>query len=276
MSFRADLHCHTTCSDGSMTPKELVLHAKEVGLSGICITDHDSLAAYPEAIAACEEVGIWLGAGAEFSSVDEGKSVHVLGYDIDPEDGELKAFCKRHVERRRNRNRAIFEKLKQHQMPIDEEKLEQMLVRGHPVGRPHIALQMVEKGYVASVQEAFHLFLGDQKPCFERGAPITTDETLERIHQAGGKAFLAHPHFLKNSRLIGRLLSKPFDGIECYYSRLSKDQEEKWVRLAKNRNWLISGGSDFHGVIKPHIPLGCSWVDEATFDQIFEKHRWKF
>jgi len=276
MKFRADLHCHTTCSDGSMTPREIVFHAKEVGLSGLSITDHDNVLAYKEAIPAAEEAKIALGTGVEFSSVLEGKNVHLLGYDFDPNDPDLLAFCKRHVIRRRERNRIILSKLEKHGMEIDPKKFEVLLERGIPVGRPHIALELIERGYVKSMQESFDRFLADGKPCFDPGKPISAKETIDLIHKLGGKAFLAHPHFLRNSRMIRKLLSLPLDGIECYYARIPRDQEEKWVEIAEKRGLLKSGGSDFHGDIKPMIPLGCSWVTEETFDRIFERYRWKY
>lgn len=260
-----------------MSPEELVAHAKAVELSGLSITDHDNVNAYSSAVEAARSMGgIWIGTGVEFSSVNEGKSVHVLGYDFDPEAASLQAFCKRHVMRRRERNRAIIDKLGACKMPIDRDQLEKLLSEGVPVGRPHIALAMVEKGYVKTVEEAFDHFLGDRRPCFDPGIPISTDETLAIIHKAGGKAFIAHPHFMRNAKAVEKLLTKPFDGIECYYGRLAAEQEKQWVALASERGLLISGGSDFHGAIKPNIPLGCSWVDEETFDRIFERHRWKF
>lgn len=259
-----------------MTPRELVFHAKEMGLSGLSITDHDNVRAYFEAVNAAQDAQIWLGTGVEFSSVYDGKSVHILGYDLDIEASSLLEFCDRHVVRRRARNHTIIEKLSARGMDVDGQALDALLDAGVPVGRPHIALQLLKRGHVESVQQAFDELLGDGRPCFDPGMPISSSETIDVIHRAGGKAFLAHPFFLKNSRLISNLLLLPFDGIECYYSRFPPYQEAKWVRIAKERNLLISGGSDFHGVIKPMIPLGCSWVNEQTFDLIFERHRWKF
>ncbi|NGX38509.1 MAG: 5'-3' exoribonuclease [Chlamydiae bacterium] len=271
MSFRADLHCHTTCSDGSLSPEELIAHAKEIGLSAVSITDHDTVDAYERAIPAAKKAQIWLGAGVEFSSVDEGLSVHILGYDIDIKNQELKAFCQKHIERRKDRNRRIIEKLAKKGMVIDQDALGS----GYTIGRPHIALALVEKGYINSIQDAFNQFIGDGKSCFDPGIPVSTDQTIAMIHQAGGKAFIAHPHVLRNQRHISKLLEKPFDGLECYYSKCTPEQERKWVQLAREKNLIISGGSDFHGAIKPHIPLGCSWVDQMTFEQIFERQRWK-
>ncbi|NGX48371.1 MAG: 5'-3' exoribonuclease [Chlamydiae bacterium] len=271
--FRADLHCHTNCSDGSMSPEELIFHAKEVGLSGLSITDHDTINAYRAAIPAAKKAGIALGSGVEFSSVDEGVSVHILGYDFDLQNPSLQDFCKRHIERRKSRNERILEKLATQGIFIDHEELEKEMSEDHPVGRPHIALALVRKGVVSSVQEAFMRFIGDGKPCFDPGIPISTDETIDIIHEAGGKAFIAHPHLLHNSKLGEKLLKKPFNGIECFYSKCTPQQEQKWVNKARERGLLMSGGSDFHGAIKPGIPLGCSWVDQTTFEQIFQKHR---
>ncbi|MDN3506545.1 MAG: PHP domain-containing protein [Simkaniaceae bacterium] len=264
MNFRADLHCHSTCSDGTMSPIELIALAKEVGLSGISITDHDTISAYAEAIPAAKEAGLALGPGVEFSSVDEGLSVHVLAYDFDLESPELLALCQRHVKRREDRNRRIIEKLKARGLPIEEEGIK---------GRPHIALALIKKGYASSVQDAFNRLIGDGKPCFDPGAPISTDETISVIHKAGGKAFIAHPHLLRNPKLGEKLLEKPFDGIECYYSKCPPNQEQRWVKVAQEKRLLMSGGSDFHGAIKPGIPLGCSWVDETTFMEIFQNNR---
>lgn len=268
--FRADLHCHTTCSDGTLDPEAIVFHAKELGLSGLCITDHDSINAYITAIPAAKSAGLALGAGVEFSSVNEGLSVHLLGYDVDLESEALHSLCTRHVQRRKNRNQKILDKLKAKGIDIPYEELGGT---EHTIGRPHIATALISKGIVKSVQEAFNVWIGDGKPCFDPGEPISTDETIEIIHEAGGKAFIAHPHLYPNPKMAKKLLDKPIDGIECYYSKCPPNQEKRWVDVAKERGLLISGGSDFHGAIKPQIPLGCSWVSEEIFNQIFDQHR---
>lgn len=250
-----------------MTPVELIHHAKSIGLSGLSITDHDSINAYETAIPAAKAAGIVLGTGVEFSSVEKGKSIHVLGYDIDLQNPELSGLCQKHIQRRHERNQRILEKLAKRGMKIEIEELQ-----GHTMGRPHIAQALVDRGFATSIQNAFHQWIGDDKPCYDPGIPISTDETLEVIHAAGGKAFIAHPHLMPGYNFTNLLL-KPFDGIECYYSKCLPDQEKKWVKLARSKGLLMSGGSDFHGIIKPGIPLGCSWVDQETFDGIFEKHR---
>lgn len=273
MDFRADLHCHTSCSDGSMSPEEVVRHAIEVGLAGLSITDHDTVDAYPLAIPIARELGLALGTGVEFSSIYEGKSVHILGYDFKLDHPQIQAFCQMHLERRRSRSQKILEKLARQGISLNLDELEISMGEGHPIGRPHIALALLQKGIVTSIQDAFNRYLGDGRPCYDPGEPITCDETIDVIHEAGGKAFLAHPHLMKDSNFIDRLLQKSFDGIECYYSKCNPQQEKRWVKVAMKRNLLISGGSDFHGVIKPGIPLGCSWVNREIFDQIFQNNR---
>ncbi|MES2121498.1 MAG: PHP domain-containing protein [Chlamydiota bacterium] len=267
--FRADLHCHTSKSDGSLTPSKLLTLAKEIGLSGICITDHDTIDAYAEAIPVAKELGLILGAGVEFSCSLNGLSIHVLGYDFDLNSPAVISLCSKHHTRRIERLRRILERLNRLSFTILEEELQQFSTQS--IGRPHIAQLMVTKGYVKSIREAFLRYLGDGMPCYEPGETVTVADTLDIIHQANGKAFIAHPHLIKQTIPIKELLKLPFDGIECYYAKFSQGQERKWVKIAKERGLLISGGSDFHGDAKDFIPLGCSWVDEETFHKIFQK-----
>jgi len=269
LSFRADLHCHTTCSDGSLTPQALILLAKSIGLSGLSITDHDTVDSYASAKPFAKEQGILLGHGAEFSCLFQDLSVHVLAYDFWLEHKSLNELCENHRERRLQRNQVILEKLKRLKMVIEEDELNAM---GHTIGRPHIAQLLVKKGYVSSIKEAFQLYIGDGKPCFFRGPVFTVEETLQIIHAAEGKAFLAHPHLIQHTSKIKELLKLPFDGIECHYARLLPEKEKKWIKLAKEKGLLMSGGSDFHGESKEHSPLGSSWVDQESFYKIFNRH----
>jgi predicted metal-dependent phosphoesterase TrpH len=263
--FRADLHSHTNCSDGTFTPVELVEHAVAIGLKGLSITDHDTVEAYETAIPKAKELGLFLGTGVEFSSSYKNVNVHILGYNYRVDSLEIAAFCKRHHERRTERNRAILEKLIRLKMPIQESEL-----KGRTIGRPHIAQLMVQKGYVKTIKEAFNYYLGDNKSCYVSNAPFSVEETVDIIHQAGGKAFIAHPHLMNDGKLVKELLQFSLDGIECYYSRCPLEKEKRWIKVAQDKGLLISGGSDFHGALKPDIPLGCSWVDEATFRRIFD------
>lgn len=265
----ADLHCHSQASDGTLTPADLVRLAKESGLHGLCITDHDTTAAYVEAIPIAQSIGLHLGAGVEFSCVFEGYDVHLLGYDFELSSIAIEALCQRHYRRRQDRNLKMLEKLREEGMDITSEELEAQ-GKGDSVGRLHIAQAMLEKKYVSSIKEAFHLYLGEGKRCYVRGDSLSVDETIEAIHSAHGKVFVAHPHLLASSFPIERLLEHPFDGIECFYSKTSKKSADRWAGIAYKNGWIMSGGSDFHGSVKPDIPLGCKGVDQSTFYQIFE------
>ncbi|MCB1110625.1 MAG: PHP domain-containing protein [Chlamydiia bacterium] len=264
--YRADLHCHSTCSDGTCTPSELLLLAKEGGLSALSITDHDTLNAYTDSLfEEAASMGIKLFVGVEFSTRHKEFPIHLLGYGVQ-KTPEILAFCEKHQERRLNRNRAILEKLRCLSIIIEEEEL------GNPsdrtVGRPHIAKILFDRGIVSSIQEAFDRFLGEKKPCFEPGVSFTPEETIHIIHRARGKAFIAHPHLIQKGAILKDLIEMPFDGIECYYGRYHH-HEKKWLQLAQEKGWLVSGGSDFHGAVKPHITLGCSWAPEEEVRKIF-------
>ncbi|MES2272841.1 MAG: PHP domain-containing protein [Chlamydiota bacterium] len=267
--FRADLHCHSNCSDGSEDPRVLLRLAVQADLQGLSITDHDTMDAYtPELFADAESLGIRLLPGIELSAEQDQVPVHVLGYGYDLKSFSLKNFLIEMNQRRAERNRAILRKLEQKKMPMTEAELLEFAAlarQKRTIGRPHIAQLMVKKKYVSSPSEAFDKYLKEGASCYAAGIKYTPAEAIAQIHQAQGKAILAHPHFLKGGSFLKKLLSLPFDGLECYYARLSKVQETPWLKIAKERNWIATGGSDYHGELKPHIPLGSSWVGEHTF-----------
>jgi predicted metal-dependent phosphoesterase TrpH len=162
---RFDLHTHTTCSDGSDSPIKLLDLAKQCGLSGLSITDHDTIAAYtPELFAHAESLGLRLLTGIELSSEWQDQSVHVLGYNIDVHSAELKSFLTQLIIRRDARNAMMIERLKKKGFQIEPEEL--LAFGDRTIGRPHIAMLLKEKGYVFSIQEAFQKYLGDKCPCF--------------------------------------------------------------------------------------------------------------
>ncbi|MFQ5729731.1 MAG: PHP domain-containing protein [Waddliaceae bacterium] len=262
--FRADLHCHSTCSDGTLSPTELIDLAKEAGLSGLSITDHDTICAYDTALSYAKKAQIEMIPGIEFSASHKGVSVHILGYAFSLESQTFKEFCQRHHERRVKRYRKILKLLTAQGMPISEEELLKISPEGS-LGRPHIAQAMCEKGYTNSVREGFLRFLKEGQPCYVKGEAFSAEETLYIIHTAGGLAIIAHPHLIKPSSAAKELLELNFDGLEAYYARFSHDNNQQWIDVAEKKGWLITGGSDFHGEAKSHIHPGCSWTNETTF-----------
>jgi len=273
MEFRADMHSHTNCSDGMISPLELIELAKSQGLSALSITDHDSIQAYTqESFAKASSIGLHLCTGVEFSCQIKGVNIHILGYDFDIENKEIQELCAKHKTRRFERNRKILYKLRTQGILIEERELEEFKMDG-VIGRPHIAALMVKKGIVSSVKEAFNKYLGDGKCCFDPGVCFSIVDTIKVIHKAGGKAFIAHPHLIKRSKILKEVLTLPFDGIECFYGIFSRRDNNKWLEIAKDKNWLICGGSDFHGDSKPQNRMGSSWIDQENFFKIYEKNK---
>lgn len=262
--FRADLHCHSLASDGSDDPLDLVRLAKKSNLQGLSITDHDTTAAYTlKLFELAQELSIRILSGIEISTEIEGESVHVLGYGYDLSSPLLAEFLKQMRIRRKERSRLILEKLAERKMPLDVSDLPQEVI-----GRPHIAWLLVRKGYVRSLQEAFDLYLKDGACCWVSGFRATPLDAIEQIHLAKGKAILAHPHIYKKKALLKKVLSLPFDGIECYYSLLPKALELPWLNVARERGWIATGGSDYHGSARPNVRLGASWVGKAVFEAL--------
>ena len=266
--FRADLHCHSAFSDGTDAPERLIQLAVDKGLSGLAITDHDTIAAYREIFPFVKLKNFPLVNGVEFSASYRGEPIHILGYAYDLKSEAILNLCQRHKKRREERNLRILDRLKKLGIIVMPEELERQNLKGS-CGRPHIAAILVTRGIVNSIQEAFERFLAEGKPAYDPGEPVSVEETIHTIQAGKGKAVLAHPHLIKKSTSIRAMLKMPFDGLECYYARFNASQEKKWIDLAHQRNWLITGGSDYHGETKPYSILGSSWVGKEVFDLLY-------
>ncbi len=252
-----------------MSPEELIDLAVAEGLQGLSITDHDTIDAYKTAIPYAEKKGLLLGTGVELSCEYKKKSVHILAYDFSIQDEGLIEYCKRQQQKRTKRNQEILEKLKRLRILLTEEELVLGCPDASSVGRPHIAALMMKKGHVRSIQEAFQLYIGDGACCFVRGELFPVKEALSIVAKAGGKTFLAHPHLYSDAGFVKEILALGFSGLECFYGKFSYRYEKLWLKIAKESHLLISGGSDFHGSMKPHLSLGCSYVDREVFSSIF-------
>ncbi len=275
---KADLHTHTQASDGRHTPEELVQMAKEAGLEAVAITDHDTVAGIPQALAAGRQMGVDVLPGVEISTLYEGVDVHVLGYTVDFDDP---VFLRR-LEELRNvrdlRNRMIIERLQQLGIDIHLDEVYAKQPKDGNVGRPHIAAVLVEKGVVASVNEAFEEYLGTGKKAYVIPPRISPLEALQLIHAAGGVCVLAHPGLYQKDDLLQQLIAAGLDGIEVYHSDHTADDEARYRQMAERHGLLITGGSDFHGVrdgVVFHGPLGFKTVSTEVVSKIREKAQFR-
>jgi predicted metal-dependent phosphoesterase TrpH len=268
-----DLHAHTTASDGSLTPTELVALASKVGLRAVGITDHDTIYGWDEALAASAHYGVEIIPGVELSTSYEGGRFHLLGYYIRSASRLLETLDT--IQRARaNRNGEIFENLQQLGVPLEETEVRAFAGEFGQLGRPHFARAMMARGYVASVQEAFDEYLADGKPAYATKAVLTPQEAIAQIHDAGGVAVWAHPPLNRNftlSELEQKLtdwVSWGLDGLETYYTRYTPE-ETAWSReVVQKHGLLASGGSDFHGVSKPDINLGTAQDGMVVPDEV--------
>jgi predicted metal-dependent phosphoesterase TrpH len=253
-----DLHCHTTVSDGTLTPAELLAAARAVGLSAVSITDHDNVDAYDDP--ALDDPGLIVVPGVELSLRWPSGNCHVLGYGIDPRHGALRA-CLADLQRwRAERNVEMVANLVAAGAPISIERVQE-LAGGEQIGRPHMALALIEAGAVASVEEAFARWLGDDLPYYVPRRDLEHEPAIALVHAAGGVAVLAHPYQtgLAGLELAAQVVAwraMGLDGLEVWYSRHTAAQVAEYRDLAQRLGLIMTVGSDFHGATKPDIALG--------------------
>ncbi len=246
---KADLHIHTNASDGDLTPEELIEKVSGKSLDVIAITDHDTINGYLEAKKFAADKEIELIPGTEISTVWNDREIHVLAYGFDEEDEEFLRLIANQKSARRKRMKAIVEVLKSEGIDIDYEEVR---AESHPgnIGRPHAASVLINKGYVASVSEAFIRYLGTDKITQIKTEYAVLDEVISIVHDAGGVLSIAHPGPMYSKNEMKELLKHPFDGIECIHPSHSYKVQKMFLDLAKSNNLLITGGSDYHGTGK--------------------------
>ncbi len=253
-----DLHTHSTASDGSMSPEELVVHAAEQGLAAIALTDHDTVGGVAGAMAQGEISGVEVIPGIEFSARSK-TLTHILGYCVDINNSDLSNVLEEVVEKRRERNEMTAKLLRGLGFDITVEEAA-AIAPGGIIGRAHYAKLLMDKGYTSSVKESFDKYLASGKPAYFTNQKLEAKRIIETIHGAGGVAVLAHPHQMKLGDgledYVRELVSYGLDGIEGYYSEYDKDMQNEYQALARRYGLLLSGGTDFHGNMKPHIALG--------------------
>lgn len=255
-----DLHVHTTASDGTMTPAELVFYAAKRGLKAVAITDHDTIDGLPEALEAGQKAGLEVVPGIEIG-VDFTGEMHILGYFVDPLSPQLTEGLRLLRGFRDGRNPRMAKNLRALGFEVTMDEVAQM-AQGSVVGRPHFAAVLKEKGYVKTIEEAFEKYLGEGKPAYDKKDGMTPRQGIELISAAGGIPVLAHPKYLavQNDAQLGELLDTlagyGLQGIEAYYTGHTTLETAKFCRLAADRGLVVTGGTDFHGAHKPDIEIG--------------------
>ena len=249
-----DLHIHSTMSDGTMSPTEIVDLAYKKGLSCIALTDHDTVAGNQEAQERGDVVGLEVISGMELSVSFEEFNVHLLGYLIDSENVSLLRSLHTLQEARETRNREILQILGISGIHITEEELQKVSGTGQ-TGRPHIAKILMEKKVVRSMDEAFEKYLGRDGSAYVSRFVLDMKSAVDVIHKAGGLAVVAHPyHLIKNDMISGEILFRlkelGVDGIETYYPTHSRKFRKQLIKLAEKYGLLLTGGSDYHGTIR--------------------------
>ncbi|MGD8561801.1 MAG: PHP domain-containing protein [Desulfarculaceae bacterium] len=256
-----DLHTHTTASDGSLTPSQVVAAAKEAGLRAVAITDHDNISGLEEAIATGADLGLEVIPGVEISVEGEQKGgIHVVGLFLDHKNAALGEGLERLQQARAQRNPQIAARLQELGMDITMEQVRQYAGSGQ-VGRPHFAQALIESGYVQNRQEAFNRFLAADKPAYVPKFRFSPSEAMSLLRGAGAVPILAHPGLLnlpwaELEALLRRFIDQGLEGLEAYYSEHDQATSRRLVSLAARLGLAVSGGSDFHGLPKPDISLG--------------------
>ena len=278
---RIDLHIHTTASDGTSTPVQILTQARELELGAFAITDHDTLDGVKEVLRLGIPPSVHFLTGVEISATPPPPfrcpgSFHILGYGIRPEDPVLNQILFQLQDARKNRNPRIIERLNQLGLDLSIDEVNQIAGKGL-LGRPHIARLMVKKGYAHSINDAFDNYLGKGKPAYIDKFRVDTPQAIMLIDAAGGLPVLAHPYLLETESekeledLLVMMKAMGLKGLEVYYPDHPPEYTEQYIELARKYGLLLTGGTDFHGSLKPEIQMGTGKGDFFVPYEIYEK-----
>lgn len=275
-----DLHTHSICSDGTLSPKELIKYAKEKNLVAIALTDHDTVEGLKEASEEAERLGIELIPGVEIAAEFNGSEIHILGLFIDINSNELKTALDDMKVRRETRNKKLVELFNAAGIDMTYNEVV-ATAQGNIITRAHFAKVLVKRGYGESISEVFKAYLSPGSDTYIMRELFSYEEAIQLIHKAGGFAVLAHPKEYridkKETDAMVKLLKKEgLDGIEAIYTTNAPEDEAFQRFLAEKYNLFITGGSDFHGENKPKIDLGVGFgklrIPEAIILKIKKLH----
>lgn len=243
---RADLHTHTTASDGKLSPSDLVKKAQGRGLTAVAVTDHDTIDGLSEAVVVGDTIGMEIIPGVELSVTVAGQEIHLLGYYFDPSHSRLTAHLAAFRERRAERGRQIVILLNRLGLRLD---MEDVLVHAEDgvVGRPHIAQALVATGQVVSYEDAFERYLKDFGPAYVAKPVFPASDAVSMLHEAGGLASLAHPGSRIDGRSMKQLIRAGIDAVETIHPSHSPALTDRYKDLARKYGLIETGGSDYHG-----------------------------
>ncbi len=266
-----DLHTHTTASDGTYAPRDLVIEAASRGVRVLAITDHDSTEGLPEAFEEAERRRpLELLPGIEINCDVEGAEIHVLGYLMEWQAPWFQEFCREQRRERRERVHLMAERMAALGMPFDADEVFALVKEGS-AGRPHVAQVMVARGYVKTVREAFDKYLAAGRPGHVPRKKLTPEDAVRLIRRAAGVPVFAHPGLADRDQLIPGLIAAGLMGIECYYTEHSAQQRATYLQICKEQDLVATGGSDFHGPQVRAATLGSPSVPMAAVDALRAK-----
>jgi predicted metal-dependent phosphoesterase TrpH len=269
-----DLHTHSSCSDGTLPPAEVIRLAAGIGLEVVALTDHDTTEGLAEAEAAGAELGVEVVPGIELSAEHEGRSVHVLAYWPDPAEPELRAELERLRDERLGRAAGMIDKLRELGIEVSLERVRE-IAGGGPIVRPHIAQALVEVGAVASEQEAFDRYIADGGPAYVEKHALHPVDAVGLILRAGGVCVLAHPGLFDDrsgtgvpEEVIEAMAAAGMQGLEVDHPEHEPEDRERYRLLASRLGLVPTGGSDFHGERLERSPLGGALCDPEAFAEL--------
>ncbi len=266
-----DLHSHTTASDGTYSPRELIREASRRGVRVLAVTDHDSTEGLAEAIdEAARHAPLQIVPGIEINCDVDGGEIHILGYYLDYEAPWFQDFCRAQRAERRQRIHRMAARLAELGMPIHPDEVFALVQEGS-AGRPHVAQVMVDRGYVKSVRAAFDQFLGAGKPGHVAREKLLPEDAVRLIRRAGGVPVFAHPGLADRDAMIPGLIEAGLMGIECFYNEHSATQTAGYVEICRRRGLVTTGGSDFHGPKVRAAQLGTPSVPLVVWEALKAK-----
>jgi len=263
----ADLHLHTIFSDGTYTPGELIAQVSKLGISAIAVVDHDTIDGVRPTIEIAKSADIEVLPGIELTAEYDGLEIHILGYCLDYNREDLKDTLDSLKKNRIERVYKIIDKLRILGIKLNAQDVFDIAKQG-TVGRLHIARALVKKGFVGSIFEVFHKYIGDKGPAYVCGFRLSPYEVIRLIKDVGGIPVLAHPYSLNRDDLIPQFVDYGLMGLEVYYPEHTQSMVNFYLNLAQKFNLLVTGGSDCHGDAKPEAKIGSVKIPYALVENL--------